>query len=201
MRLRIIWLCIVVPYFTIFFMNRFASVPNHTYPLIFSYGLVGWLAFEFYIKNSFFQSGRIPHYAYPTWLRLLIAIYFYGSFIWANFLVEERGGDNLFGLIGIAVLLSGISLRIKADWDFSCYPKRYIHRGIYRRIRHPCYLGLMLIALAMGLCFNSLTIFVISVAVGLPLLYLESRYDEAYLSKREPEYHSYQKRVRYFGIL
>ena len=201
MNLRIIWLFIIIPYFGIFFFNRFAGVSNYIFPLLFSYGLVGWLGFEFYIRNSFFQSGLIPGNAYPYWLRILTAVYFYGSFILANFQIETLGGKTSLGFPGLVILFLGIYIRIKADLDYLRYQENFYEHGIYRRIKHPAYLGLLFISFSMGLCFNSLLVILITIFSGFPLFYLESHFEEIYLNKRKEGFRDYSKRIRYFGLL
>ncbi|HIE06381.1 MAG TPA: DUF1295 domain-containing protein [bacterium (Candidatus Stahlbacteria)] len=201
MKFRIIWLFIIVPYFTIFFFNRFYHIPQNGYPLIYSYVLVGWLAFEFYLKNSFFQSGIVDLDKFPYWLRIAAAVYFYGSFVFANFEIENSGGNPMLGLPGLIILIIGVAVRMKADLDLINFKKQFIDNGIYQVIRQPTYLGLILISLAMGLCFNSAVVLLTGIFIGVPLFYWESRLEDGVLAKKDPKYKEYQRRVKYFGLI
>lgn len=201
MRFRIVWLLIIVPYFFIFFFNRFHGTPNQIYPLLFSYTLVGWLAFEFYFRNSFFQAGLIPIDEYPYWLKIITAAYFYGSFVLANFEIEKSGANPNLGIIGLILLFIGVAVRIMADLELIRFRKKFYENGVYKIMRQPVYLGLILISLAIGLCFNSITVLIITCLIGMPLFYFESKFEDNYLARKDSKFGNYQRRVKYFGII
>ena len=67
--------------------------------------------------------------------------------------------------------------------------------GVYRRVRHPIYGGLILIAVGWSLISSPLAL-VFTFVLGL-LLEVKSRLEESMLVQRFPEYDAYRDRVRW----
>lgn len=69
--------------------------------------------------------------------------------------------------------------------------------GIYDRIRHPIYAGLILGAIGWSTLAGSPPAFVAAVALGL-FLDAKARREEAWLAERYPDYAAYRRRTRRF---
>lgn len=109
-------------------------------------------------------------------------------------------------LIGIALLAAGIALGILGirELDVSLTPLphptddgRLVEHGIYRRIRHPIYVGVLLSALGWALLTASIVALVLAIGLAV-LLDLKARREEAWLDERYPDYAAYARRTRRF---
>ena len=72
-----------------------------------------------------------------------------------------------------------------------------IETGIYRRVRHPIYGGVILMTIGWGLLTTSL----VAAAIGLtlvPFFWLKSTLEERWLGERFPGYAAYRRRTRRF---
>ncbi|MDH4335097.1 MAG: isoprenylcysteine carboxylmethyltransferase family protein [Chloroflexota bacterium] len=72
-----------------------------------------------------------------------------------------------------------------------------VERGIYRRIRHPIYAGLILAAIGWATLTASPPAFVVALALGL-FMDAKARREEAWLTDRYPEYADYRTRTKRF---
>ena len=72
-----------------------------------------------------------------------------------------------------------------------------ISQGIYSRIRHPIYAGLVCIALGWSMVTGSLVAFALSVVLAI-VLDLKSRREEVWLLERFPDYAAYAARTKRF---
>jgi protein-S-isoprenylcysteine O-methyltransferase Ste14 len=72
-----------------------------------------------------------------------------------------------------------------------------VEQGIYRRIRHPIYGGLILAAIGWSTLTGSPPAFVAAIALGL-FMDAKARREEAWLSDRYPDYAAYRARTRRF---
>jgi len=99
------------------------------------------------------------------------------------------GGQFLFipGLIGLGQSLTPFPRPLEQG--------RLEVGGVYRRVRHPIYGGLILIAVGWSLISSPLAL-VFTVALVL-LLEVKSRLEESMLGQRFPEYGAYRDRVRW----
>lgn len=106
---------------------------------------------------------------------------------------------------GVEVLIGGLAIiRAFADLGRSLTPMprphaqaEMVERGIYRRIRHPIYAGLILSAIGWATVSGSPPSFAAAVALGL-FLDAKARREEAWLSDRYPEYAEYRTRTKRF---
>ncbi len=111
--------------------------------------------------------------------------------------------EAVFGGLAIA---GGAFLAVRGVLDLgaslSPFPRptetnRFVETGVFRFVRHPVYVGLVLAAIGWGLVTTSL------IAIGLSLLLLvwldlKSRREEAWLAVRHPAYAAYRARTRKF---
>jgi protein-S-isoprenylcysteine O-methyltransferase Ste14 len=101
----------------------------------------------------------------------------------------------IVGAAGLALLLiAGVSL----GPAFSPLPRpsergRLNVHGVYRRVRHPIYGGVLLIALGWSLAESPLGL--IPTAALVVVLDLKARVEEDWLEQRYPEYGPYRKRT------
>jgi protein-S-isoprenylcysteine O-methyltransferase Ste14 len=74
---------------------------------------------------------------------------------------------------------------------------KLVTKGIYHRVRHPIYLGLILATLGIVLVNGSLTQFVFWLPLVI-LLVLKIRFEEALLANKYPDYKKYKEQVPAF---
>jgi protein-S-isoprenylcysteine O-methyltransferase Ste14 len=74
---------------------------------------------------------------------------------------------------------------------------RVIESGLYARVRHPIYAGVLLSALGWALLTASLAALLL-VALLAALLDLKARREEAWLIEHDPTYDAYRRRTRRF---
>ncbi len=110
-----------------------------------------------------------------------------------------RGLGVLLGLAGGALALAGL---VGLGRNLSALPHPtddavLVESGVYGRVRHPIYGGLITGALGWALLTNSLLALVLAVVL---LLFFEvkSRREERQLLARFPAYADYRRRVRKF---
>ena len=107
---------------------------------------------------------------------------------------------------GVALVVLGIVVGIVGVRDLGASltplprPKADAHlveEGIYSRMRHPLYVGLVLGALGWALFAASLLALAFTVALAV-FLDLKARREEAWLRERYPRYRGYAARVKRF---
>jgi protein-S-isoprenylcysteine O-methyltransferase Ste14 len=72
-----------------------------------------------------------------------------------------------------------------------------IQDGIYRRIRHPIYAGVILLAIGWGLLMASFAALALALALAV-LLDLKARREEVWLRERYPGYAAYAEQTKRF---
>lgn len=111
-----------------------------------------------------------------------------------------------FLVIAIMGLLIAILALLQLRGNLSPFPRpvsegTLIQTGLYKRIRHPVYTGLLLFFF--GYAIWELSLFKLFIASLLLLLfYFKSSYEEKLLVEKFPEYREYKKRsYRFFPFL
>ena len=99
---------------------------------------------------------------------------------------------------GILLLLIGITLiylsYIDIKQDF-LKAKKITSTGIYSRVRHPMYLGIILLFIGISLIIYSLLVSIYSL-IGIILIIWQAFYEEKYLEKRfDKDFLNYKKQV------
>jgi len=202
---RFIWTGLVTFYFLVFFRNFFAdALPGQTaLPLVFAFVFVLWLAVEYYFGSPFFQSGVVEHSAF--W-RGAFAFFVYpylgyvaADFIWWHWTqipvpaavtgvlglaVFGLGTfirlDTLFGILGIAQVKRAPGGRQVAERVF--VPERkLVGIRLQKLSRHPRYLGTFVQLVGAALTFRSWGGLVLALAVGLPFIWVQVRYEDGRL--------------------
>lgn len=104
-------------------------------------------------------------------------------------------------LVAAGVLLLGAGTRrLGANLTPLPYPKdgsTFVDRGIYRRVRHPLYGGLMLLAVGWGLRRGG-GFALLYAGLLIALLAAKSRVEERWLAARYPGYAAYRTRTKRF---
>jgi protein-S-isoprenylcysteine O-methyltransferase Ste14 len=169
-------------------------------PTIFAIVFTLWMAVEYYYESPFFQSGVVE----PSQLwKGLFALFFYpfvgycvADHVWTRW--TQMGPLSPYvNVLGIAVFLVGSALRFETLATLlRTSDKRLVRSGFFRYARHPRYLATLIQMLAVPLVFSSWSGLLLALAIGLPLLLVEIRYEEARLLVRFPDdFPNYQKAV------
>ena len=142
----------------------------------------GWLVLQFIFLGAVFIAG------------LLVGPHWSGA---PRFAASVAGGALI--LAGIALAYLGIK---DLDRSLSPLPRPreravLIQDGVYRRLRHPIYAALMLLALGWGLLTASWLAIALALALAL-LLDLKARREEVWLRERYPGYTDYAARTKRF---
>jgi protein-S-isoprenylcysteine O-methyltransferase Ste14 len=136
-------------------------------------------------------------------LVLIGAVGLAGAFSGANWTGALRLATSLAAaaLLVVSMALAFLGLR-DLDQSFSPLPMptddaALIEHGVYRRLRHPIYTGVMLGALGWGLLTASLLACMLAIVL-MALLDLKARREESWLRDRYPGYGAYAARTRRF---
>jgi protein-S-isoprenylcysteine O-methyltransferase Ste14 len=201
---RFIWTVLVTFYFVVFFTNFLKDVlPGATIlPVLFSYLFVAWLSLEYYFGSPFFQSGVVEHsalwrgvfafFAYP------LLGYVAADFIWWHW-TQLPVPTIISGLLGLAVFGLGTYARLdtlrgllrigqvrppaKGAKEETVYipEKKLVALRPHRMSRHPRYFATLVQLVGAAIFFRSWGGLVLVLAVGLPLILLQVRYEDARL--------------------
>lgn len=136
-------------------------------------------------------------------LVFMAAVVAAGVLFGANWAGAPRFAAALAGvvLIGAGIALGYLGIR-DLNRSLSVMPRPtddavLIQEGVYRRLRHPIYAGLILAALGWGLLTASALAIGLSLVLAL-LLDLKARREEVWLRERYPGYSAYAARTRRF---
>jgi protein-S-isoprenylcysteine O-methyltransferase Ste14 len=105
---------------------------------------------------------------------------------------------TIFFYPGLLIFLFGIYILIKARKDIKdnfYITNRLIDKGIYSKIRHPIYLGLIISCFALSLMSSSYLIFIYSVMLLFMLIYLINHEEKELINKFDKKYLRYKKQV------
>jgi protein-S-isoprenylcysteine O-methyltransferase Ste14 len=127
---------------------------------------------------SAFDSGRMRWSLVPTWAQVLgwLALLLAGGLIWH--------------VLGVNTYASSWA-RIQED-----RAHQVITAGAYSRVRHPMYLGLVILFAALPLALASWWSF-IPAAVIVTLMVYRTKREDMMLTSRLPGYEDYARRVRF----
>lgn len=136
-------------------------------------------------------------------LLLLVAV------VAAGFLLGPNvGGAPRFAaaVAGVVLMLAGLALVAagarRLEGSLSALPRPtpdgvHVEEGVYRRVRHPIYVGVIASALGYALFMASLAALLMVVLLAV-VLDLKARREEAWLVERYPAYAAYMRRTRRF---
>jgi protein-S-isoprenylcysteine O-methyltransferase Ste14 len=102
----------------------------------------------------------------------------------------------MVGIFGLVLFVQGVGA---LGSSLTPFPRpsegaTFRDRGVYRRVRHPIYGGVLLLALGWSLALSPLALG--ATVLLWVLLELKSRHEESMLLERYPEYAVYRDRVR-----
>jgi protein-S-isoprenylcysteine O-methyltransferase Ste14 len=136
-------------------------------------------------------------------LILIVAVAFAGSLFEGDL---TAGVKVVVQVAGIVVSVGGLLLMYRGYIDlrqsFSPLPRpteqaSLTQRGVYRRLRHPIYTGVVLAAIGWGISHASLLALALSVVLAV-VLDLKARREEVWLRQRYPDYGQYASRTKKF---
>lgn len=159
----------------------------------FGAGSVAELAATFYHRRDVFRTGR-THSPADRGTKRIVVLALVGailaSVLIANRAPASRAGANTWATLGlgVAVLAAGHGLRVWAVATLGRFFRRevtivsgqtVVESGPYRFVRHPAYLGDLLIAFGFGLAWGSwvgaVVALVIALAGHLPRIHVEEK--------------------------
>ncbi len=116
----------------------------------------------------------------------------------AELVVAMLAGCALIAL-GTAILFAGIR---RLGVSLSALPKPVdngvlIEDGVYAYVRHPIYLGVILVGLGYSVAMDALVALIVAVILAV-FLDLKSRHEETLLRQRYPDYAAYAARTKRF---
>jgi len=135
------------------------------------------------------------------------------TLIWASSLlvtawdfVQLQGMIYRFGVVnalGLSLFLIGISMRLMGKRTLGKYysyglksPEKLIEYGIYKHVRHPIYLAMLLYTVGIPLIFSSIYGFMLTLGF-IPLVLYRIRIEEKMLiEKFGDEYREYMKTTK-----
>jgi len=133
----------------------------------------------------------------------LLAVFLVGFFVNAHWSGAPRFAVSVAGatLIVAGLALAYLGIR-DLDRSISPMPRPtetsvLIQDGIYRRLRHPIYAGLILVALGWSLLMASLAALVLALLLAV-ILDLKARREEVWLRERYPGYAAYATHTKRF---
>jgi len=142
------------------------------------------------------------------WVAILIGLFA------GNLLFPVHGpwippSPTLITAVGLAILLAGLALRLTAILTLRRFfttrvtirrDQPIVQHGVYRRIRHPSYTGLMMAFLGLGLALAAygswLSFFALLLPILAALLYRISVEERALREAFGPAYVEYARRTR-----
>jgi protein-S-isoprenylcysteine O-methyltransferase Ste14 len=224
---RLLWTVLVTFYFLVFFVNFFRNAAPATglLPTALAVALVGWLALEYYFGSPFFQSGLgEPH----ALLRGAFAFFVYpyfgylaADYIWWN-RTQLPVPAAMSGPVGLALFGIGVYLRLVTLLGYlralqpagvtasrgrgqagpQTFERRLVALREQRISRHPRYLATFIQLVGAALVFRSWGGLVLVAGIGLPLILLQARSEDRYLSSTlKSEFADYAGSVPFFWPL
>ena len=97
-------------------------------------------------------------------------------------------------LLGVVPIAIGLACYLWCAWDFATAgqgtpgpwdaPRRFVARGLYRIVRNPMYIGVVLILLGESIVFKSLSLLIYAALVWVAFFLTVVGYEEPTLTKR-----------------
>jgi protein-S-isoprenylcysteine O-methyltransferase Ste14 len=140
---------------------------------------------------------------------LFISVIILGLTSFNNLMLNRAGIVSLqfvsiiFFVVGILLILSSfISLkRIGKPLSGLEDTTKMIHKGIFRILRHPLYLGLSLFTIGFLFAYQAIALIIIGIA-AVALFYIASRVEDSYnVKKFGSEYSEYMKKVPLWNFI
>jgi protein-S-isoprenylcysteine O-methyltransferase Ste14 len=117
------------------------------------------------------------------------------------FRYQFNGGEYLhaigffIGAIGVVIVITGI-MTLGEYFTTSINPKGLVTHGIYSKIRHPIFIGVILVYLGIVLIFQSIYGLLLVIFVLIPFYIYSAIEEEKMLSKKfKDKYTAYKKKT------
>ncbi|MCX7785465.1 MAG: hypothetical protein N2201_04470 [candidate division WOR-3 bacterium] len=199
---RFLWTVFVSWYFINFSRNFFNSlVPTKSQiPIVFFIVLVLWMAVEYYFGSPFFQSGIVEISSKD---RTIFSLFFYSTTIYSIADYSSLNWTQLnilypyINILGLILFMVGVLLRY---WTLLILIRTPIQKLIRKRVfqicRHPRYLATLTQIIAISLIFSTYLGLVLTIIIGLPIIYNQIKSEEILLSKLyKTEYDEYKQKI------
>ncbi|MFO7638333.1 MAG: methyltransferase [bacterium] len=209
---RLAWTLLIAAYFLVFSRNFFAdALPGASLlSVLYSWVFVIWLSVEYCYGSPFFQSGVVE----PSALWRGVFAFFVYPFL--GYLVGDFGWWGWTQLPvpaavswfpGMALFLAGTALRLltlvelvrgarAAGKAGRGSARTILDTWFFRHCRHPRYLATFIQLVGSALVFNSWGGLVLAGTVGLGLILLQVRHEDAALARLfKAEFRGYAERV------
>jgi len=186
---RLLWVLFVCLYATLFFYNCLKPFGDWLVPYIFTMTLIVWLAYEYYNRNLFFQSGSIPDVLYFWLARALFALFFYSALVIgiATIIWWQKNQIGLYpfiNILGLGILICSVYLRRTAIKT----------KTADRTAIKSFYLSVILLIVSLALGYGSIFLVAYVVVIGIPLAFWNYSVETntlnsfmAYVQKQIPE--------------
>lgn len=163
---RLAWVIFVCLYATLFFFNCFRPFENWLMAYLYTMILIVWLAYEYYNRHLFFQSGFVPDALYFWPARALIALFFYSALVigiatviwWPK---NQIGLYPIINVFGLLLLGYSIHLRLKA------FHTKRTNQAAVRLF----YLSVAALFASLAFGYGSLFLLAYVIVIGLPIVY------------------------------
>ncbi len=153
--------------------------------------------------------GMLSPVAWSLFKTLIFTIVFPGTVaVYVPYRLRAPGPPPISALaaLGIATVAIGLGVYLWCAWDFATFgqgtplpldaPKQLVARGLYRFVRNPMYVGVLLVIFGQALCFESLPALYYGLAVALAFHLFILAYEEPVLRRKfGPAYEHYMKTV------
>jgi len=118
-------------------------------------------------------------------------------------------GSNIMNItygfiIGAPIMIAGLVIHKRArksHYEFHKKVdkfKKISNKGIYKKIRHPAYLGLILMYLSAGLLWGSMLLLILSFFISVLLVFVAIAEDNYLLKKFGKDYENYLRKTGMF---
>jgi len=138
-------------------------------------------------------------------LWITITFCFTLGFVFANYTIWSIT-NNIIALGGLLIIVSGIAIRwisifqLKKAFTVDVAigeDQTLTTNGMYKLIRHPSYLGLLLIMIGFSICMNSIvSIIVITIPMFLVVIYRISVEEKVLINEFKENYISYKLKTK-----
>ena len=108
-------------------------------------------------------------------------------------------------LAGLVPILPGSAIYLRCVWDFAAIgrgtpvpidePRKLIVRGLYRHVRNPMYIGVLLVIVGWAIFFRSLKVISYGFCVGVVFHAFVVLFEEPHLRRRFGESYAHYRRT------
>jgi protein-S-isoprenylcysteine O-methyltransferase Ste14 len=197
---RLVWTVVVTFYFLVFFRNFMVNaLPDGALlPTLFAFGLVLWLAVEYYFGSPFFQSGVVES---SSFLRAVFAFFVYpflgylgADLIWWKW-TQIPLPPVIAWVLGMLLFVAGTWVRVDTLLALVGIARRTeVAKGAsasreltknrwFKMTRHPRELATLVQITGAALAFNSWGGLILALGIGLPLILAQVLHEDRGLKK------------------